>query len=84
MVKLEEDEFRTFIVQKDNPEHGIDLQKFMITIIQHHNFSVKEFWEMPLNLVLELLGLFTLPDKKPMSRKRLLDNERYWNQRNGI
>ena len=84
MEALRSDEFKTFIPKKDSEVDSMDLQKMMLSIVQNHNFSVKEFWEMPLNLVMELLGMFTMPAKKEMSRKTLLDNERYWNNINGI
>ena len=84
MGKLDEDEFKTFVFPKDNPEQGLDLQKLMISVVQGFNFSPVEFWEMPLNLVLELLGLFKAPEKKAMSRKQLISNERYWNERDDI
>jgi hypothetical protein len=84
MGKLAEDEFQTFIFPKDDIERGLDLQRMMISVVEGFNFTPSQFWEMPMNLVLELLGLFRLPVKKPMSRKQLIDNERHWNKLNGI
>ena len=83
MKEIALDEFETFIIQKDTPEQSIDLQKMMINITRQYSFSMKEFWEMPLNLVLELLGMFVSPTKKPMSRKTLIDHERKVNLSHG-
>ena len=80
MEQLAEDSFQTFIPRKQEEAQSIDLQKMMLTIVQQHHFTIKEFWEMPLNL-LELLGMFTSPEKKSMSRKRLIEHERQWNRR---
>tara|TARA_R110000803_G_scaffold2911_1_gene10069 strand:+ start:802 stop:993 length:192 start_codon:yes stop_codon:yes gene_type:complete len=61
----------------------MDLQKIMVAIVKHHKFSMSEFWSMPLNLVLDLSGVFTPPKKAPISRKGLIDNERKLNLRWG-
>ena len=82
MEEIADDEFMTFILPKDTKEQSLDLQQMMLAVVKGHNFTVREFWEMPLNLVLELLGMFVSPKKKPMSRKVLVDQERRWNMLN--
>lgn len=55
----------------------------MLAVVDQKKFTMTEFWNMPLNLVMQLLGMFTSPKKKPMSRKTLVDQERRMNIRNG-
>jgi hypothetical protein len=83
MAELAEDEFETFIQRKETAEQTLDIQKIMLSIVDNHKFSISEFWEMPLSLVMQLLGMFELPKKKPISRKMLVERERYWNRTYG-
>tara|TARA_R110000782_G_C14767055_1_gene408756 strand:- start:602 stop:799 length:198 start_codon:yes stop_codon:yes gene_type:complete len=62
----------------------LDLQKIMVGIVKNHSFSMSEFWRMPLNLVLDLTGVFTPPKKAAISRKSLLANERRLNVQMGL
>ena len=48
------------------------------------NISLQEFWMMPLSMVLEVMGVYTSPSKKPISRKSLIDHERKMNMARGI
>jgi hypothetical protein len=57
----------------------LDLQKIMVNVVKTHKFSMSDFWSMPLNLILELSGVFTPPKKAPISRKSLIDTERKLN-----
>lgn len=76
--ELAGEEFLTFI-QKQQNDMKLDLQKIMKNTVKTHNFSMSEFWQMPLNLVLDLAGVFTPPKKAPISRKMLIQNERKLN-----
>ena len=85
MKELEEDEFETFIIPDDNKENPLDIQKMMQAVLKGgYNIRPDDFWRMPLNTALELLGMFVRPEKKPMSRKVLIDQERRMNIRMGI
>ena len=83
MAELQEDEFKTFIPKKETAEQSIDIQKMMLTIVNKKVFTMSEFCEMPLSLVLQVLGMFEHPSKKPISRKSLVEKERWWNRTYG-
>lgn len=76
---MEEDVFLTFIAPKEIESGPLDIQKMMLRVVQNYNISVSEFWQMPLQTVLELFGIFQPPEKKPISRKKLIDQERRFN-----
>ena len=85
MKELGEDEFKTFIAVEENKERPLEIQKLMQAVLKGgFNLRPDDFWKMPLNTVLEMLGLFILPEKKSMSRKVLIDKERLINQQYGI
>jgi len=76
------DAFLTFIPPKPAKAQSLDVQFLLLEIVKRHSFSIREFWEMPLFLVLELLGMLASPKKQAMSRKTLIDNEKRMNRRN--
>ena len=77
-----EDQFLTFIQKPAAKYDSLDIQKLMLDVVKL-GYSMDDFWKMPLQLVLQLLGLFEAPRKKAMSRKTLLANERRMNTRWG-
>ena len=79
--EIEADQFQTFILPAPKEAQSLNLNSLMIEISTRFSFSLKEFWEMPLFLVFQLLGMFTPPQKQAMSRKTLLDNEKRFNRR---
>lgn len=83
LENLEEDSFKTFIPAPPSKSQTLDLQKMMLAVVRNHSFTMREFWEMPLFLVFELLGMFVSPEKQPISRKSLVDGERKWNMVRG-
>ena len=41
-----------------------------------NNITLEDFWTSPLHIMLQLLGVFVAPEKKPVSRKQLIMKER--------
>ena len=65
---MEAEQFKTFLQPKDIQAPRLDIHKIMLRVIEEKPFSMSDFWNMPLSLVLEVVGLFTPPEKLPMSR----------------
>ncbi len=82
--ELKADQFLTFIPRPPQVSESLDIQKMMLTVIKAHNFKMDDFWNMPLNLVFELLGMFEKPTQRPMSRKQVVDGERRFNRLNYV
>ena len=78
--EIEADQFQTFILPKPSEAQSLNLNGLMLEISKQFNFSLKEFWEMPLFLVFQLLGMFKPPKLQAMSRKTLIDNEKRFNR----
>lgn len=53
----------------------------MISLVNNSGISMRDFWMMPLFLVLEMLGMLIPKEKRTMSRKQLIDHEKLVNRR---
>ena len=56
----------------------------MMSVLKDKSLSAEEFWNMPLSTLLEFTGMLVAPEKKPMSRKRLLAQERKYAKRRQV
>lgn len=80
MNKIAEDRFETFLPLRESVQIPLNLIGLMKAIMARGNISIEAFWKMPLSLVLEMLGVFEPPDMKAISRKTLVDQEKYFNR----
>jgi hypothetical protein len=48
---------------------------------RNNQIPQQEFWATPLHVMLHMLGVFQAPEKKPVSRKQLVNKEREMNRR---
>ena len=81
MDLIRDDQFKTFVPSRPTEAEPLDMNGLMLAVSKQFNFALKDFWDMPLFLVMELLGFFIPPAKKAMSRKTLIDHEKKFNRR---
>lgn len=77
---IDEDEFDTFIVKPLDETLTLNIFELML-MARNNQIPLDEFWTTPLHVMLHLLGLFQSPEKKPVSRKQLIEKEREMNRR---
>ena len=77
---IQEDLFQTFIPVKQEAVN-LDIHNIMMSMLKNQAMTSQQFWDSPLSVILEFTGMLAPPEKKPMSRRKLIQRERDHNIR---